>query len=295
MLFQGHPCLRSIFNEDVFKNIGRRDIQIFYEKYYRPNNSFLVLAGNLNLTTATRKVSHYLNTWARGEVERPTYSPPDSGTQGQFCFVELPQAVDLFLFLGGLIFPRADPDAFAFSVLNQVLGGTQNSRLLLNLREAKEYAYYAFSQTDLFRGCGVFSVRARIIPASGVAAVQEALGEVDRIAREKVSAFEIEQAKQFLIGRFPLQLIRLDSLARRASEIVVFGLGDAHWSRYFENIMQVDSNRVFEVAQKYLLTKPVVVIVGNRSLVDHLRELDRLDVYDARGVFRYTVSKGVEE
>jgi predicted Zn-dependent peptidase len=202
----------------------------------------------------------------------------------------------MFLFLGEVIFPRADPDAFAFSVLNQVLGGTQNSRLLLNLRESKEYAYYAFSQMDLFRGCGVFSVRARVIPSAAPAAVQEALKELDRIAREKVSAFEIEQAKQFLIGRFPLQLNRLDSLAGHVSDIVAFALGDAHWNRYFENIMLVDSNKVFQVAQKYLLAKPAVVLVGNRSsLVDHLREIDRLDVYDARGVFRYTLTKGVEE
>ncbi len=295
-LFQDHPCLRALYNEDVFKNIGRRDIQAFYEKYYRPNNAVLVLAGNLNLTTATRKVSHYLNTWAKTDVERTLYSPPEPSSQSRFCFVELPQADDIFLFLGEVIFPRADPDAFAFSVLNQVLGGTQNSRLLLNLRESKEYAYYAFSQMDLFRGCGVFSVRARVIPSAGPAAVQEALKELDRIAREKVSAFEIEQAKQFLIGRFPLQLNRLDSLADHVSDVVAFALGDAYWNRYFENIMLVDSNKVFEVAQKYLLAKPAVVLVGNRSsLVDHLREIDRLDVYDARGLFRYTLTKGVEE
>jgi predicted Zn-dependent peptidase len=166
----------------------------------------------------------------------------------------------------------------------------------LNLRESKEYAYYAFSQTDLFRGCGIFSVRARVVPSAGSAAIQEALKEIDRIAREKVSAFEIEQAKQFLIGRFPLQLCRLDSLAVHVSDIVSFALGDAYWNRYFENIMLVDSNKVFEVAQKYLLAKPAVVLVGNRSsLTDHLREFDRLEVYDVRGVFQYTLTKGVEE
>jgi predicted Zn-dependent peptidase len=133
------------------------------------------------------------------------------------------------------------------------------------------------------------------VPSAGIAAVQEALKELERIGREKVSAFEIEQAKQFLIGRFPLQLSRLDSLAVHVSDIVSFALGDGHWNGYFENIMRVDSNRVFEVAQKYLLAQPAVVLVGSRStLADHLREIDRLDVYDARGVFQYTLTKGVE-
>jgi hypothetical protein len=57
----------------------------------------------------------------------------------------------------------------------------------------------------------------------------------------------------------------------------------------------VDADRIFEVAQKYLLPKPVVIIVGDKDvLLEHLRDLERLEVYDLKGVLLYTLIKGVE-
>lgn len=296
ILFKNHPYQKSLFNEDVIKNISQKDILTFFEKYYRPNNSVLVLAGNLNLTTGSRKVSHYLNTWQKKDLERPLLPPPEPNNAEKVCYVELPQAKDATLLIGNAIFPLADPDFFPFSVLNQVLGGTPNSRLFMNLRESREYAYFAFSEMELFRSCGVYLIRAKVIPSACFASVQEILKELGRMAKEKISTFEIEQAKSYLIGNFPLRVNRLDNLTRMISEIVAFSLGEEYWNKFYENIMLVDSSRVFEAAERYLLPKPVVVIVGDKnSLYDHLRDFEKLEIYDAKGVYRYTLTKGVEE
>jgi predicted Zn-dependent peptidase len=296
ILFKSHPYQKSLYNEDVIKNISKDDILTFFGKYYRPNNSVLVLAGNLNLPTASRKVSHYLNMWQKKELDRPLPPPPGPNNIERVCFVDLPQAKDATLVIGNVIFPLADPDFFPFSVLNQVLGGTLNSRLLMNLRESKEYAYFAFSEIELFRSCGVYFVTAKVTPSVCFASVQEILKELERMAKEKVSTSELEQAKSYLIGNFPLQLHRLDDLARRISEIVAFSLGEEHWNKFYENIMLVDFGKVFEVAEKYLLPKPVVIIVGDKnSLFDHLRDFEKLEIYDAKGVYRYALTKGVEK
>jgi hypothetical protein len=60
--------------------------------------------------------------------------------------------------------------------------------------------------------------------------------------------------------------------------------------------MSVDADRIFEVAGRYFQPRPVIVIVGDKDvLLDHLREMDRLDVYDLKGALLYTLIKGVEE
>jgi zinc protease len=80
------------------------------------------------------------------------------------------------------------------------------------------------------------------------------------------------------------------------ADLVTFSLGDAYWNRFYDSIMQVDAERIFEVAQKYFQPRPVVVIVGDQNvLLDHLREINRLDVYDLKGTLLYTLIKGVEE
>lgn len=295
ILFNEHSYRRICFSEDAFRSISRRDVQSFYNRYYRPNNAVVVLTGNLNLAVAVRKISHVLNTWPRKEVERLPLPSPEIWNDEKICFVDLPRAREATLIAGNIIFPLGDPDYFPFAVLNQALGGTPFSRLFMNLRETKEYAYNAFSQMDLFRGGGVYVVTARVIPSAVFASGGEILSEIARMARDKISTFELEQAKSYLIGNFPLQLSRPETFSRRVADLVTFSLGDAHWNRFYDSIMPVDADQIFEVARKYLRPRPVVVIVGDKDiLLGHLREIDRLEVYDLKGTLLYTLIKGVE-
>ncbi len=294
-LFGNHPYGKGMISQDVFRNIRRRDVVDFYQRFYRPNNALVVLAGNLNLTAASRKVSRYFSTWKEAAVPTTRVAAPAVNDQERIYLVDLPRAKDATLFVGNLIFPIDDPDFFPFLVLNQALGGTPNSRLFMNLRESKEFAHFAFSEVELFRSAGVFSVRARVIPSACRAAVQEILAEIDRISREKVTTFELEQAKSYLIGNFPLQVGRLEAMTQRVSEIKTFDLPDTYWNKFYDGIMLVDPDGVLGVGAKYLQAPPVVVIVGDKTaLTEYLREFPRVEVYDTKGSLQYTIVKGVE-
>ncbi len=295
-LFKGHPFGTATYNEDVIKNIARGDVVAFYDRYYRPNNTILVLAGNMNLQTASRKVSHYFNTWAPRTLERFFLPPPAPNLREQVTFVDIPQAREATIFLGNIIPPATSSDHFPFTVLNQILGGTPGSRLFMNLRESKGYAYYAFSGADLYKTCGVFWVRARVTPEAVVPSVREILREIGPAAVEKVTSFEIEQAKSFLIGNFPLKNESLSDLASRAAQVRSFDLGDDQWNRYTQNIILVNLERVLETGRRVLEPPPVVVIAGSiQELAGNIREFDRVDVYDIQGNLKWTINKGVDK
>ncbi len=294
-LFKGHPFRTATYNDDVVKDISRQDVAAFYDRFYRPNNTVLVLAGNMNLQTASRRISHHFNTWAARVLDRFFLPPPAPNLQEQITFVDIPQAREATIFLGNVIPPATGPDHFPFLVLNQILGGTPGSRLFMNLRESKGYAYYAFSEVDLYKSCGVFWVRARVTPEAVVPSVREILREIGPAAVEKVSSFEIEQAKSFLIGNFPLRNEALPDLAFRAAQVRSFELGDDHWNRYTQNIILVNLERVLETGRRVLEPPPVVVIAGNiQELAEHLKGFDKVDVYDIQGNLKWTINKGVD-
>ena len=228
------------------------------------------------------------------EIQKPPLPSLQANAEERYCFVDLPQAKEATLVIGNVVYPLAEPDYFPMAVLVHVLGGTPFSRLFMNLREAKEYAYSAFSGLELFQSGGYYVITAAVIPSAASASIREILRELDRITRDKISNFELEQAKSYLIGHFPLQVSRPDQLSRLISELMAFSLGDAHWGRFSDSIGLVDAEKIFEVAQKYLAPKPVVVIVGDQEvLLGQLRDLDRLEVYDLKGVLLYTLVKGV--
>lgn len=295
-LFRKHPFEKALFNEDLLKNISRKDVQSFYQKYYRPNNAQLVLTGNLSDQRASRNVSRYLQTWMPGEVPPISYQPPALEAEGKetVCFIDHPGTKDAILYLGQMIFPPSSPDIFPFLVLNQVLGGTPNSRLFMNLRESKGYAYYVFSELEFSTTAGMFIIRAKVRPDTLVPSLQEISREITRLSREKILTYEIEQAKSYVIGHYPLQLEGWDRFSFKAAQInAFFNLGEDHWNRFYENIATVDAARVSESAQKYLLTQPVTVICGDlNTLARRLWEINRVDVYDQKGNFLYTMSKG---
>ena len=295
-LFKGHPFRTATYNEDVIKNVSRQDVAAFYDRFYRPNNTVLVLAGNMNLQTASRRISHYFNTWAPGKLERFFLPPPAPNLEEQITFVDIPQAREATIFLGNISPPVTASDHFPFLVLNQILGGTPGSRLFMNLRESKGYAYYAFSGEDLFKNCSVFWVRARVTSEAVVPSVREILRELGPEVVGKVTSFEIEQAKSFLIGNFPLRNEALSDLAFRAAQVRSFDLGEDHWNRYTQNIILVNLERVLETARKVLEPPPVVVIAGSiRELAEHIREFDKVDVYDIQGNLKWTVYKGADK
>lgn len=295
ILFESHPYKKIIYDQGEIKNMSRRDVVSFYSKYYLPNNAKLVLVGNINLETASRKVSRFLSPWQKKELERsyvPILSPRDTT---KIAFIDLPQAKDAAIFLGNIIFPINSPDYFPFIVLNQIIGGTPNSRLFMHLRESKGYAYYAFSETQFYRGCGIFLVTSRIRREVAYEAIQEILNELNNIRKGNIPSQEIEQAKSYLIGNFPLTIETFDNLSYKVAENQAFDLGRDHWERYIENIMRINSEMVSDMGQKYSLHTPVIVIVGNNEILEYLKDFDQVSVYSIDGKPRYEIKKGEKE
>lgn len=292
-LFENNPYRTATYAEDVIKYVSAKDVAAFYAKFYRPNNSIFLVSGNVAADTAARKVSLHFNTWVPQPVERASVPRPAPNTRDRICYVADASAEDATIFAGNVIMGSSDPDFFPFLVLKQVLGGTTQSRLFMNLRESKGYAYYAFSETEFFRTCGVFWARARVTPEKIVPAVREIEREIKTLAAEKAAPAEIEEAKSYLIGNLPTRFESIEGFADWMARIVALDLDDGHWDRMPERLKLVNVERAAAVAQKYLDAKPLVVIVGHPDwLIRHMGDFDAVEVYDTAGMLIQSPRKG---
>jgi len=295
-LFRNHPYGQGFFNKEAVKNIKLADVSDFFQTYYRPDRTHIILTGNVNLREAIRKVSHVFNTWTRGPAARAPLPLPPANKELRVVFIDVPAAPDGIILAGNIVPAMTSPDYFPLTVFHQVLGGSVNSRLILNLRESKGYAYYVFSELDAFPGFGLFFIRARVAPEFVFASVREILKEVRQNMAEKLPPAEVEQAKTFLLGNFPLTIERLEDFSNRITELKALGLGDNYWSRYYENTMLVDAERVFQVAQSLPLLTPIIVIAGDKTvLAGQLKYFDKVDIYNAQGAFQYSLIKETEK
>jgi len=78
----------------------------------------------------------------------------------------------------------------------------------------------------------------------------------------------------------------------RVAGVLAYRLGTDHWERYIENIMLVSAEEVLSAAQRLLLLSPTVVIAGDEdSMLEPLKNFDRIEVYDKNGNLKYTLVK----
>jgi zinc protease len=163
------------------------------------------------------------------------------------------------------------------------------------LRESKGYAYFAFSTLEFFKACGILTIQERVRPSTIFESIAESLNEIRRISSQVVPNYELEQAKSYLIGNFPLRIEDLEYYSSRLSAIQAFELDESHWNSYYKSMMLISPENVYEISRRSSLQSPIVVVVGNiQELSPYLQDFD-LEVYDTNGEFQYTIRKGETE
>lgn len=293
VLFENHPYRTATYGEDVIKFITARDVAAFYEAFYRPANAAVIVFGAIDGEATARKVASHFGAWQGAAPGRTPVPPPPPNARDRVCFVEAPNVASAAVFAGNVIMDASDPDFFPFLVLKQVLGGTTRSRLFMNLRESKGYAFYAFSETEFFRSCGVYWARALVRPETIVAATREIRREIEALAAAPAEPAEIEEGKSYLVGNLPARFESPEGFADGLARYVALGLDEAQWDKGPERIKLVNADMARAAARKHLAAAPVVVIVGRPEWLGPVAEaFASVEVYDTAGTLVRTLGKG---
>ena len=101
---------------------------------------------------------------------------------------------------------RTDPDRFALSVLNQVLGGGMASRLFQEVRERRGLVYSIYSYRSAYLETGSLAVYAGTSPDRAAEVIELIDAELDKLCQEEISDRELAVAKGHLRGSLALSL-----------------------------------------------------------------------------------------
>ncbi|HEX5724238.1 MAG TPA: insulinase family protein, partial [Longimicrobiaceae bacterium] len=179
-----------------------------------------------------------------------------------------PGAVQSEVRVGHVGVPRDTPDYFPLTVMNALLGYTFSSRLNMNLRERLGYTYGASSQFAMRRRSGTFYVSAAVQSEGTAHSVEEVLREMREMRESEVTGPELDDARSYLAGVFPIGLQTTDGVAGKLSSLVTYGLPDDYWQSYRDRILAVTAAEVREAARARLHPdRAVAVVTGNAEQV----------------------------
>ncbi|HMJ17432.1 MAG TPA: pitrilysin family protein [Gemmatimonadaceae bacterium] len=265
----GHPYgAATLGTEASVKSLSVADLQNYYQANFKPNNATLIIVGDVSPSQIEQKINAVFGGWQRGDVSPLTYAdPPKAGTTTIYL-IDKPGAAQSSFRIGAVGVPRSTKDYFALSVMNTILGGSFSSRLNQNLRETKGYTYGANTRFDMRRAAGPFSASAEIVAAKTDSALLEFMKELNGI-RQTVPPTELSRAKRFLQLQLPGNFETTQDIAFQLVPVALYGLPLDYYNNYVQNIEAVTQADVARVAQQYINTGSLaVVIVGDRKSIE---------------------------
>ena len=237
-----------------------------------PSAATLVIAGDLAGVPLEQLAEEHLGTRTK-TATGSTWSPPEMAAANaggaQVVLVDRPGAPQSELRIGHIGVPRKNPDFHAIAVLNAILGGTFNSRLNRVIREEKGYSYGIHSSFEMRRRSGPFAVRCAVETAVTIPAIDETLRIVRDMTTLPPTDEELNTARDYLVGVFPLRFETSSQVAAALSGLVIFELPDDELDRYRPAVSAISADDVTGAAQRHIRPQDLsVVVVGDAKEVE---------------------------
>jgi zinc protease len=268
LVFGDHPYGRLSPTPEVIDRLDGPALARFRDTYLVPNNAVVIVLGRLPPRDALRKeIERRFGDWRQKALPpRPAVKPP--APKRRIALVDRPGSVQADVRLGQVAVTRADPDHFPLLVGNAILGTGTSSRLFMDIREAKGYAYQANSMLMRYRESGYFTVVTQVRNEVVTPALEAVLAQLDRMAKEPVTAEELSSQKNFLAGTFVMGLESQNSLADQLALVKAMGLPNQYLETYTTRVRSVEPDQIQKAARKYIAPEnATIVVVGDASKI----------------------------
>ena len=284
-LFGNHPYARTSETESSLQAIDRAKVEAFHRDHYRPNNAFLLVVGAVDPGSIITAAESMFGGWAKGDVPKPTFPAPPPLTGRKVVFVQRPNSIQSSISVGNFAIKRSDPRWFELTLANTIYGGAFNSRIVRNIREEKGYTYSPGSVLTGFADAGFYRFSADVRNDVTGATLTEVFKEIDALRARGADGDELQGAKSYLRGVFPIQTATQNGLALTLNNIYVFGLPKDYAETFREKIAAVTPAQVTTGATTLLGSEnSLITIVGDWAKVkDQLAAYKEITFVDLDG------------
>ena len=286
LVYGSHPYGRPVDGDPgSVSNLAKADLTSFYNTYFQPNLILLVVVGDVDVNTVVNEVEAHFRDWApQTPPSRPGPPLPVFDTN-RIRILDKPDVTQTELRIGFEGVKRDNPDYYALTVMNYILGGGGfSSRVLDAVRSKGGLTYTASTQFDFGRDKGAFILSTFTKNETVGETVDLALATMKKFQDEGPTPKEVEDAKRFLVGALPLGLQTAASQAAQWSAIDFYNLGGDYFDRYAERINAVTVADVKRVAQERLREDKLAIVAVSTAgaIKSQLEKYGPIEVLDYR-------------
>jgi zinc protease len=285
-----HPY-GEVRTEKTVKAINLDKCKEYYNTYFKPNNAYLVIVGDITPDEARAQAMQYFAQWQKGNVPSNSYATPTSPDKNKVIVGHKDAAVQSVIRVTYPIeLKPGDPDIMAGMVMNSVLGGgVFSGRLMQNLRETKAYTYGAGSSLNSSDIIGSFNASASVRTAVTDSSVHEFMHELRRMTSDPPKPEDLQLVKNSMAGSFARSLESPQTIANFARNIFRYNLPKDYYDTYLNRLDAISLFDVQRAVNRFIKPSNAnIVVVGDKDKISaNLLKFDadgEIDYYDAFGM-----------
>lgn len=284
MLYGAHPYGRSTIGSvrDV-QSIKQKDIIKNYLQYFRPNNSTLVLVGDIKSDTLDT-IEKLVANWQARKIDAEKMPPLKTLNPSQILLATRPDLKQSEIRMGHYGVKRNIEDYQVLTVADTILSEGFSSRLLNEIREKRGLTYGISSDFDARREPGPFTIYTNTRNEKVGEIIQETYKVFKDFYAKGVTEREVSDAKGYLRGAFPRRVETPAQMAQMLVALRFYGVDDDYMTDYIKNLNAITADDVNRVIKKYYHPDQLqILIYGPREpVIEQVRPIGTVQVKDYR-------------
>jgi zinc protease len=261
--FTNHPYKRpGIGNLNELNAASIKDLQGFYNTFYRPDNATLIVVGDFNQAQFDAWVDKYFNRISRplGVIPRVTTTEPERSAEQRFMKTA-PNVPFPAVAITYLAPDSKSADVAALKIAETILSGGESSRLYQSLVYKQQIAQEASFTGDIRVDRGLLYFLAIMSEGHTAAEGEKALlAELKKIQAAPITAKELAKAKNQLITRTFQEREQNDGKAFAIGRAIIYNGDAAAVNSDIQKLQAVTIADVQRVMKKYFTDSNRVVI-----------------------------------
>jgi len=262
--------------EESTAKITRDHLVRFHRDWFKPNHATLIVVGATTMAEIRPKLERIFASWSPGEVPSKDITTVAQQPRPVVYLIDRPGSLQSLIIAGNVAPPKANPEEVSIQTMNGVLGSDFSSRVNMNLREDKHWAYGAYTFFRDARGQRPFVAYAPVQTDKTKEALVELDKELRGITKDRpIQPDELRRAQASLTLTLPGSWETMAALAGAIDDIVTFGLDDRYYDTFAEKVRAQTVQSLTAAAAAVVHPDQLVwVVVGDRSKIEPgLRDL----------------------
>ena len=262
--------------EESTGRLKREDLIRFHDTWFKPNHATMVVVGATTMAEIRPRLERLFAGWKPGDVPAKSIATVEQQPRPLVYLMDRPGSLQSVIIAGNLAPPKANPNEVAIQTMNGVLGSDFSSRVNMNLREDKHWAYGAYTFFRDARGQRPFIAYAPVQTDKTKEAVVELDKELRGIVKDRpIEPVELSRAQASLTLTLPGSWETMGALSGAITDILSYGLDDRYYDTFAQKVRSQTIQSLTQVAAEVVHPDQLIwVIVGDRSKIEPgIREL----------------------